>query len=42
MLDFGSTSFIISPDAAKAFQIPEVKRSKKVESADVTGREIVT
>jgi len=42
MLDLGSTSFVISPEAAKAFRIPVVKRTKKVASKDVTGREIRT
>jgi len=42
MLDLGSTSFVISPAAAKAYKIPVVERTKKVISADVTGREIVT
>jgi len=42
MIDLGSTSFVISPEAAKAFKIPVVKRTKKVRSNDVTGREIET
>jgi hypothetical protein len=42
MLDLGSTSFVISPNAAKAFKIPVVRRTKKVRSNDVTGREINT
>jgi len=42
MLDVGSTSFVISPNAAKAFRIPVVRRTKKIRSNDVTGREIVT
>jgi len=42
MLDLESTSFVISPEAAKAFRIPVVKRTKTVKSADVTGREIET
>jgi len=29
MLDLGSTSFVISPEAAKAFKIPVVERMKK-------------
>jgi len=37
MLDLGSRSFVISPEAAKAFKIPVVKRIQKVKSADVTG-----
>jgi len=42
MLDLGSTSFVISPEAAKAFRIPVLKRIKKVISKDVTGNEIKT
>jgi len=42
MLDLGSTSFVISPNAAKAFKIPVVKRTKRLISQDVTGREIIT
>jgi hypothetical protein len=42
MLDPGSTSFVISPNAAKDFKIPVVKRTNKVKSNDVTGREIDT
>jgi hypothetical protein len=42
MLDLGSTSFVISPNAAKAFKIPVVKRTKKIRSNDVIGREIIT
>jgi hypothetical protein len=42
MLDFGSTSFVISPNAAQAFKIPVVKRTKRVRSNDVTGRESIT
>jgi len=42
MLDLGSTSFVIPPEAAKAFKIPVVKRMKKVQSKDVTGRQIIT
>jgi len=38
MLDFESISFVISPEAAKVFRIPVVKRSKPVNSKDVTGR----
>jgi hypothetical protein len=37
MLDLGSTSFVISPNVAKAFKIPVVKRTKKVRSNNVTG-----
>jgi hypothetical protein len=42
MLDLESTSIVISPNAAKAFKIPVVRRTKKVRSNDVTGREITT
>lgn len=42
MLDLASTSFVISPEAAKALVIPVGKRSKKVKSADVSGKEIET
>jgi len=42
MLDLGSTSFVISPNAAKAFGIPVVKRTRTLQSKDVTGREIPT
>lgn len=42
MLDLGSTSFAISPEAALAFAIPAVKRTKPVQTKDVSGREIVT
>jgi len=42
LLDLGSTSFVISPNAAKAFKIPVIKRTKKVQSNDVTGWEILT
>jgi len=37
MLDLGSTSFVISPEAAKAFSIPVVKRQKPVKTGDVSG-----
>jgi hypothetical protein len=42
MLDSGSTSFVISPQAAKAFQIPVVKRIKQQPTSDVGGRKIQT
>jgi len=35
MLDLGSTSFVISPEAAKASSIPVVKRNKPVKSGDL-------
>jgi hypothetical protein len=41
MLDLGSISLGISPHTAKAFKIPVVKRTNRVRSKDVTGREIV-
>jgi hypothetical protein len=37
MLDLGSTSFVISPNAAKVIKIAVVRRTKKVQSNDVTG-----
>jgi hypothetical protein len=42
MLNLGTTCFVISPYTAKGFKIPVVTRAKKVQSKDVTGREIVT
>jgi hypothetical protein len=42
MLDLGSTSFVILPEAAKVFSIPVVKWIKPVTSRDVTGRRIQT
>jgi len=42
MLNLGSTLFVISPEAAKAFRMPVVERTKTVKLADVTGREIET
>jgi len=40
MLDRGSTSFVLSPQAAKAFQIPVIKRTKKVKCKDIGGKKI--
>jgi hypothetical protein len=40
MLDLRSTSLVISPEAAKAFKIPGVKRMKKIFSWDVSGRNL--
>ena len=37
MLDLGSTSFVISPEAAKAFAIPVVKRLKPVQVESGSG-----
>jgi len=42
MLDLGSTSFVISPEAAKAFSIPVVKREKPVRTGDVSGSTLKT
>jgi len=42
MLDLGSTFFLISPEAAKAFSIPVVKRIKPIQTKDVLGKEIST
>jgi len=39
---FGSTSFVLAPEAAKAIKIPVVMRQKKVNTKDVSGRDIVT
>jgi len=42
MLDLGSTSFVISPETAKAFQIPVVKRTILQKTSDVGGTQIKT
>jgi len=42
MLDNGSTSFVISPEAAKAFSIPVVKRTRPVQTGDVSGNNMKT
>jgi len=42
MLDLGSTSFVISPEAAKAFGIPVVKRVLPTRVSDVGGKKIDT
>jgi len=42
MLDLGSTSFVISPQAAKAYKIPVVKREIPAKASDVGGSRIVT
>jgi len=42
MLDLGSTSFVISPEAAKAFSIPVVSRPKPVKAGDVSGSQLKT
>jgi len=41
-LELGSTPFVKSPEAAKAFTIPVIRTTEKVKSEDVTGTEIVT
>jgi hypothetical protein len=42
MLDLESTSFVISPEAAKTFLIPVVKRQKYVRTWDVSGTDLKT
>lgn len=42
MLDLGSSSFVISPHAAKAFSLRGIIRITQVKTAAVTGRQIVT
>jgi hypothetical protein len=42
MLDLGSTSFVISPEAAKAFGIPVVKRILPTKVSDIGGKKIDT
>jgi len=42
MLDLGSTSFGISPEAVEAFSIPVVKRPRPVKSGDVSGNNLDT
>lgn len=42
MLDLCSTSFIMSPEAAKAFQVTVVKRNLPMKASDVRGRPIET
>jgi len=42
LLDVGSTSFVISPEAAKAFSIPVIKRTKIVKSNYVFRTEFKT
>jgi hypothetical protein len=42
MLDLGSTSFVISPEATKAFKIPVIKRSIAAKASDVGGSTITT
>jgi hypothetical protein len=40
MLDLGSTNFMISPNGAKVFKIPVIKRTTGVKSKDVTAQEM--
>jgi len=42
MLGLGSTSLVISPEAAKAYRIPVVKRVIPAMASDVGGRDIIT
>jgi len=42
MLNLGSITFVISPEAAKAFSIPVVKRTKPIKSNDVSGTSLTT
>jgi hypothetical protein len=42
MLDLGSTSFVISPEAAKAFSIPVVRRQQVIKTGDVSGSTLKT
>jgi hypothetical protein len=42
MLDLGSTSFVISPEAAKVSSIPVVKWLKPLKSEDVSGNNLET
>jgi hypothetical protein len=42
MLDLGSTSFVISPEVAKAFSLPVVRRILPVKSGDVSGDNLRT
>ena len=42
MFDLGSTSFVISPEAAEAFSIPVVMRPKPVKAGDVSGSQLKT
>jgi len=42
MLDLGSTSFVISPQAAKAYKIPVVKREIPARASDVGGSRNIT
>lgn len=42
MGDLGSTSFVISPEAAKAFSIPVVRRPKPIKSGAVSGTNLKT
>jgi hypothetical protein len=42
MLDLGSTSFVISPEAATAFKIPVVQREKQIKVKDVSAQKMTT
>ena len=40
ILDLGSTSFTISPQCAKVFKIPVVKRKKNINAKDFSGKSV--
>jgi len=40
MLDLGSTSFAMSPESAKAFRVPVVKRKLPTSASDIGGQKI--
>ena len=42
MLDLGSTSFVMSPEAAKAFRVPVAKRKLATNALEVGGRKTTT
>jgi hypothetical protein len=42
MLDLGSTSFVISPEATNSFKIPVVKRNIPTKTSDVGGTKLKT
>ena len=42
MHELGSTSFVISPEAAKAFSMPVVKRLRSIKSGNVSGNNLTT
>jgi hypothetical protein len=42
MLDLGSTSFLMSPEAAKDYSIPVIKRTNLIKARDVSGNSLKT